>query len=186
MSPSSPHQVCSYGPLNMDLLGSGPGVGYDGLDLVGALPVAMCLGAGRNPWDCGHTAQQLQSHGEQEGRNTGSHHLSSTELCVRHCSKCFTCINSFSPHKIPQRGRQYFCNLCSGEIETLGRLLITARLVSHRTGIWTQAVWLRTCTVSPDSLSVPVTLSWVPAWLSLATWYFQGCVLVIFYLPISP
>ena len=105
-------------------------------------------------------------------------------LRVRHCSKCFTCINSFSPHKIP-KGRKYFCNLCSGEIETLGKLRITAWLISHRTGIWTQAVWLRACTASHDSLSVPVTLSWVPSWLSLATWSFQGCILVTFHLPTS-
>ena len=45
---------------------------------VGALPVATCLGAGRNPRDHGHTVQELQARREREGWNTGSHHLSST------------------------------------------------------------------------------------------------------------
>lgn len=78
------------------------------------------------PWPYCTPATLTQEH---EGWNTGSHHLSSIYYMSGTALSALPVLTHLvlPPKRSLREGRKYFCNLCSGEIETLGRLLITAR-----------------------------------------------------------
>lgn len=105
---STHHQVLSCGPLNMDLWGSVPGIRYDRRDLMLGLCLQPCA------WEQGEIHETMVTVYTSYTHMVGTWRMEHRQppfikhlLHVRYCSKCFTCINSFSSHKIPERGRKY-------------------------------------------------------------------------------
>ena len=72
--------------------------------------------------------------GREEFINSFHKYVIEQLLCVRHCSKCFTCINSFSLPRGPKTSMLLCWGWGAAETPRLQNLLQATQLVSGRAG----------------------------------------------------